>query len=76
MTNVTLTLPETLTREARILAAQRNTSMSALVAEMLANAIGQIDPDEDVWHREETAMNAGLLHVGPITWTRDEVHAR
>jgi len=76
MTNVTLTIPTELVRQARILAAQRNTSMSALVADMLASSIGKVDDDEAVWRREEAAMAVGLLEVGPLTWTRDEVHAR
>jgi len=29
-----------------------------------------------IWNREEAAMNEGLLSVGPITWTRDEIHTR
>ena len=76
MSNVTLTMPGELIRQARILAAGRNTSMSGLVAQMLESAIGKIEEDETIWAREEAAMDAGVLEVGPITWTRDEVHAR
>jgi len=69
-------MPEELIRQARILAAGRNTSMSGLVAQMLESMIGKVEEDETVWAREESAMDAGVLEVGPITWTRDEVHAR
>ena len=76
MGNITLTMDSELIRQARILAAQRNTSVSTLVAQLLQSTCGQCIDDEQVWEQEEAAMNAGLLQVGAITWTRDEVHTR
>jgi len=73
--NITLTMPTTVIRQAKILAAQRDTSVSSLVADLLQAAVGQSD-GTSVWDREEAAMDEGLLSVGPITWTRDEVHSR
>jgi len=76
MSNITLTLPSEVIRQARILAAQRNTSVSGLVTQMLRSAVGSVDDDAVLLDREKAAMQAGLLEVGPITWTRDEVHGR
>ena len=76
MSNITLTMPPEVIRRAKILAALRDTSVSGLVVDLLESATGQDDDATAVWQREEAAMKAGLLSVGPITWTRDEVHTR
>ena len=68
-------MPTTVIRQAKILAAQRDMSVSALVTELLESAVGLSDATS-IWDREEAAMNEGILSVGPITWTRDEVHSR
>jgi hypothetical protein len=65
-----------LIRRAKILAAQRDTSVSKLVAEFLEAATGHEDDYDAVWARERAVMQEGLLKVGPITWTRDEAHER
>jgi len=76
MSNVTLTMPPELIRQAKVLAAQRDTSVSGLVSQLLRGAIGLSDDDAAVWDREAAAMSSGLMSVGDITWSRDEVHAR
>ena len=76
MANITLTMPPELLRQAKVLAAQRDTSVSGLVAQLLQSAVGQDADDEALWDREAAAMAAGLLRVGPIIWSREEVHAR
>jgi len=76
MSNITLTMPSELIKQAKILAAQRDTSVSGLVAELLASVTGLSDNDQTIWDREQAAMAAGLMRVGQITWSRDEVHAR
>jgi hypothetical protein len=74
--NLTLTLPVELVRRAKIVAAQRDTSISALVAEFLEGLTTGDDYDE-VWRRERDMMQQGLpMSVGSVTWTRDDVHAR
>jgi len=74
--NITVTMSPELIREAKILAVRRDTSVSGLLAELLRSAMGQADDYRAVWDEEKAAMEAGLLEVGGITWTRDEVHAR
>jgi hypothetical protein len=74
--NVTLVLPEELTRKAKVLAAQRRTTLSGLVSSLLTHALGDVEEYDTLWAAEEQVMAAGPLHVGPIAWTRDDLHAR
>ena len=75
--NVTLTLDEEVLRRARVLAAQRETSVSGLVGELLGQAVGDPRPYEEVWAAQERIMAAGdglLLDGGPLT--REAAHQR
>jgi len=72
MSAITLTMPTGLLGRAQGLAAQRGMSLSALVADLLTSAVA----DADIWTRETDAMASGMLRVGQITWSRDEVHQR
>lgn len=74
--NITLSMPDDLVRRAKILAASRDTSVSALVADLLRQLVGDVVDYDEAWAREETAMGAGMLEVGSITWSRDDVHTR
>ncbi len=75
--NITLSLPEDVVRRARILAAQQDTSVSALVAQLLDQATGQGADYEAIWAAEERLMTEGIgLEVGAITWSRADVHER
>jgi len=74
--NLTLSLPDDLVRRAKVLAAQRDTSVSALVGELLTKALHEDDDYAEVWAAEVAKMERGILRVGPITWTRDELHER
>jgi hypothetical protein len=75
--NLTLTLPEELVRRARIVAAARDTSISALVAEYLEELAQQEDDYELVWAEEQRLMREGLpMRVGDVTWSRADVHER
>ncbi|MDR3202233.1 MAG: BrnA antitoxin family protein [Bifidobacteriaceae bacterium] len=75
--NITLSLPADLVRQAKVLAAQRDTSVSGLVAELLGQAVGDPTDFAEEWAAEERRMAAGIgLRVGKITWTREEAHRR
>lgn len=75
--NITLSLSDDLIRRAKVLAAQRDTSVSALVGELLEQLAGSTPDYAEEWAAEERLMQDGLgLRVGDITWTRDELHAR
>lgn len=74
--NVTLSMPEELVRRAKVLAAQRDMSVSSLVARLLEQLVGDVRDYDEAWELERQKMSAGLLEVGPITWSRDELHQR
>jgi metal-responsive CopG/Arc/MetJ family transcriptional regulator len=76
MKNVTIALDESLLREARRIAADRSTTLNAMIREFL----------EELARRESQAMKARSriielcrktqAEIGPRTWTRDELHER
>jgi HSP90 family molecular chaperone len=74
--NITLSLPESLVKKARILAAESDQSVSALVAELIAHADRDDEAYHEAWRAEMEVMKRGLFTNGPISWTRDEVHDR
>jgi len=75
--NITLTLPSELVRRAKIVAATRDTSVSALVAEFLRSLTGPEDDYSQAWEQEQRLMTEGLpMSVGPITWSRADAHER
>ena len=74
--NITLSLPDELIRRAKVLAAERETSVSALVSTLLTQLVGEIRDYDQTWADEEAVMAAGTLQVGKLTWNRDELHQR
>lgn len=70
-------MPDELVRRAKILAAQRDTSVSGLVVRMLEQLVGDVRDYDDVAAQERRLMQDGIgLSVGEITWSRGEVHGR
>lgn len=75
--NITLTMPAELVRRAKVLAAQRDMSVSSLVARLLEQLVGDVQDYDDVAELERRMMSGGAgLQVGPISWSRDELHQR
>jgi hypothetical protein len=76
--NITLALPEEDLRRARVLAAQRGTSVSRLLAAMLRELIEQETGYQAAMAHALASMEAGsdLGTHGRITWRRDELHER
>jgi hypothetical protein len=75
--NITLTMPESLVRRARVVAAQRDTSVSALVADLLQQLVDDTADYDAIWAAEEAAMAAGIgMRMGDVTWTREDLHER
>ena len=76
MKNVTLSMDESLLREARRIAADRSTTLNAMIREFL----------EELAQRESKAARArerivdlcrnARAEVGPRAWTRDDLHER
>ena len=74
--NLTLSVPDDLVRRVKVLAAERDTSISMLVTELLEHAIDD-DGYDEVWAAEEELMAAGIgMEVGSVGWTRDDLHDR
>jgi hypothetical protein len=75
--NITLSMSEELVRQAKVAAAQRDMSVSALVARLLEQLVGEVRDDEQVWADERRLMDEGIgMQVGDVAWTRDELHER
>jgi plasmid stability protein len=73
--NVTLSLPDALFRRAKVFAAEHDTSVSALVTDLLET---RVDVEYDgVWAEEERLMREGIgLSVGDAKLSRDDAHSR
>jgi hypothetical protein len=76
--NITLSLPEEDLREARVLAARRGTSVSQLLARMLADLVEQETGYARARERSLSRLREGadLGTAGRIGWSRDSVHER
>ena len=75
-TNITLKLDRELLRRAKVLAAQRDTSVSALVAEQLEKAVRERDGYEQAKRRALAILKKGFdLGYKPPA-SRDELHER
>ena len=76
--NVTLAIPKDLLRKAKILAVQKNTSLSGLLTQMLAELVSRQEGYEQA-RRSSLAMLKNGLDLGTqgnITWKREELHER
>lgn len=74
--NVTLSLPDDLVRRAKVFAATRDTSMSALVGDLLAALVDTEGSYQQTWRAEEAFMTSGPLVVDKQVASRDELHKR
>lgn len=76
--NITLSLPEELLKQARIVAAKRDMSVSRLVADTLKEIVERESGYEEARQRSIERLEKGF-HLGTggkIRWTRDELHDR
>jgi len=76
--NVTLSLPKDTLRKAKILAAERQTSLSALLTETLEQIVAKSDMYTIAKQRQLTLMEKGFDFglTETILWSRDELHER
>lgn len=73
-TNLTVQLDPDVIRRAKILAAKRGTSVSALVARQIAELVAQDERYERA-HQEALRAMATAGPGGGRTWTRDDIYA-
>jgi hypothetical protein len=76
--NVTLAIPRDILRKAKILAVQKNTSLSGLLTQTLADLVAHQEAYEQARLRNLTVLQRGfdLDTRGNITWKREELHER
>lgn len=76
--NVTLSLPKRLLKRAKVIAAQRETSVSRILSRLLEEFVEREDDYEQARRRAMARMRRGwdLGTGGRATWTRDELHER
>lgn len=76
--NVTLSLPKTLLKKAKIVAAHRETSLSELIRKSLEEAVSENSGYSKARARQIKLLKAGidLGTLGEITISREELHAR
>jgi len=76
--NVTLAIPKDVLRKAKILAVQRNTSLSGLLTQTLVELVSQHEAYDQARQHNLTLLKNGLdlgTH-GNATWKRDDLHER
>lgn len=76
MKNVTIALDESLLREARRVAADRSTTLNAMIREFLQQLTERESQAMQARHRIVELCRESQAEVGPRTWTRDELHER
>jgi hypothetical protein len=76
--NVTLTILKSILRKAKILAIQRNTSLSALLAQTLTDLVEREEGYEQARLRSLETLKKGfdLGTHGNIFWKREDLHER
>jgi len=76
--NVTLAIPKNILRKAKILAVQKNTSLSGLLTHTLAELVERQENYEQSRLRNIETLKSGfdLGTHGRITWKREELHER
>ena len=76
MKNVTIALDESLLREARRIAADRSTTLNAMIREFLEELARQESHAVKARRRIVELCRKTRAEVGPRTWSRDEIHER
>jgi hypothetical protein len=76
MKNVTLAIDEKLLREARRIAAERSTSLNAMIREFLTQLTERESKASSARRRIAELCRDSRAVVGKSTWTRDELHER
>jgi hypothetical protein len=76
--NITLAIPKKILRKAKILAVQRNTSLSALLTQTLADLVTHQEAYEHARQRNLAQLQSGydLGTQGQLPWKRDDLHER
>jgi hypothetical protein len=74
--NLTVSLPQQTIRKAKILAARRGSSISALLAEQIEILVGEEEAYERAQRQAAVLLDQGFHMGGVIRSRRDEWHER
>ena len=74
--NITISLSPEVIKKAKVLAAQRSTSVSGLLAEQIESLVGSGEAYERSQRAALALLEKGLHLGGMITASRDELHER
>ncbi|MCI0521205.1 MAG: CopG family transcriptional regulator [Chloroflexi bacterium] len=76
--NITLAIPKDVLRKAKILAIQKNTSLSGLLTQTLEELVNRQDSYQQARQRSLALLERGfdLGTNGKITWKREDLHER
>lgn len=76
MKNITLAVREEVLREVRRIAAERETTVNALVREYLEHLAAGRARRKEMQRSIAKFARKSKAKIGPITWSRDDTHAR
>ncbi len=76
--NVTLAIPKDILRKAKILAVQKNTSLSGLLTQTLVDLVTRQEEYDQARQRNLALLDSGfdMGTQGKIPWKRDDLHER
>ena len=76
--NITLAIPKDILRKAKILAIQKNTSLSGLLTQTLAELVSRHEDFEQARQRNLSMLKTGFDFgtQGITSWKREELHER
>lgn len=76
MRNVTIALDERLLREARRIALERSTTLNAMIREYLEALTQRESRGAEARRRIVQLCQESRAEIGPLDWSRDELHER
>jgi hypothetical protein len=74
--NITLAVDEKVLEDVRLYAAYRQTTVNGLVRDFLETIARSEDRQTRARRRLKELAEQSTLEVGPVTWTREELHDR
>ena len=72
--NITFHLPADLIRRAKVLAAERDTSLNSLVREALVQVVDPCDEYREAGERLLAPSARGLFAMPAVRWSREELY--
>lgn len=76
MANLTIAIEDDILKKARLKAVEDGTSVNAVVREFLREYTGSTSRRVEAARRVIALAHDSAAEVGPITWTRAEIHDR